>query len=247
MSAPHIFDLQRYLAILGLYDARYLDGKTGKMTDTAIHDLLEWHDFSGSDDQIIDLAREKAADVLPLDDWTFSTDPERDFVFALSRCSIKMGMPHGQQIAYQIATARWETGTQSFIPNQEGDLPHLSKASSDRHRAGLRYKPFWGRGLIHTTWKEAYAMLSTMLKIDLIKDPNMLLSPPIALFVMVWSFKTGFPTSGVHPLARHIGEGYCDYKGARKCVNGINKRDEIAEIAEKFEADLNNGVFNREA
>ena len=242
MAKPFpILDLQRYLAILGLYDARYLDGITGKMTNTAIHDFLDWHQLPDTtpEDQIIDLARAKARGVLPTVDWTTNTDPRHEFMCELCRCANLMGIGEISQIAYMGATAEWETGNLSCIPNQEGDLPHLSKSASDRHRATLRYRPFWGRGLIHTTWKQAYLMLSKMLKVDLINHPDLLLQPPMALFVMVWSFKTGFPTSGIHPLARHIGDGYCDYVNARRCVNGTNKQHEIAEIASRWENDLN--------
>lgn len=235
-----ILDLQRYLAILGLYDARYLDGKVGKMTNTAIHDFLEWHDLKDNtpEDQIIDLARAKAKEVLPLGDWTKDPDPRHAFTCELCLCAKRMGLGDLKQIAYMGATAEWETGNLSCIPNQEGDLPHLSKAASDRHRATLRYKPYWGRGIIHTTWEDAYRMLSAMLKVDLINNPDLLLKPQMALFAMVWSFKTGFPTSGVHPLARHIGEDYCNYVSARKCVNGNNKKHEIAEVAKRWENDL---------
>lgn len=240
MNVP-IRDLQRYLAILGLYDADRIDGLWGNRTNTAVHLFCDWKRLYGSDDKIFQDIKTAAEDVLPLIDWTVEQTLEMQrevFIAECINCCRKMGLGEKAQIAYVIATAEHETGDgKGFRPNREAD--HVpNPVSAEDYRRNLRYYPWYGRGLIHWTWKRNYLMAETMLNLPFVKQPDIALIPQIALFLLVWTMKTGKAT-GVS-LLNYVDNDRRDFVKARAVVNGTDKQNHIARLAESWEQKLGN-------
>lgn len=139
---------------------------------------------------------------------------------------IKQGLVLETQIAYVIATADWETA-HTLMPVEEAYWLDQS------YRDNLRYAPWYGRGLIQLTWEENYKKYSNILDRDMINNPNIALEYDVSLFVLVHGFINGTFTGA--KITTYIGEGYTDYYNARRCINGIDKANEIAAIAENID------------
>jgi hypothetical protein len=78
-----------------------------------------------------------------------------------------------------------------------------------------------------------------LLNKDLVGHPELALDPEIALFVLVHGFKVGTFTG--RQLSDYVNAGKTDFRNARRCINGLDKADEIAELARKHLAGLNAG------
>ena len=120
------------------------------------------------------------------------------------------------ELAYVLATAKWETA-------------HTMQPISGRgSQAYLRSKPYWpwiGRGLVQITWKKNYEKYG-------IDKPEKALEWPTALHVLFHGMIFGEFTG--KKLADFIGARKRDYVGARAIVNGSDKAKQIALIAEGF-------------
>ncbi len=234
MTDVPILDLQRYLAILGLYDPDRLDGDWGTRTATAVHRYCDWQRIYGSERQLFEAIKQSARAVMPETDWTQVAGGQartNAFVAACTDCCRKMGLGEAAQIAYVIATAEHETGGRDFLPNREADhVPSPPKA--EQYRRNLRYYPYYGRGLIHWTWERNYAMAEAMLELPLRAQPDIALIPQVALFLLVWTMRTGKAT-GV-ALPQFVGDGKIDFRAARAVVNGADQQDRIANMAEQW-------------
>ena len=120
------------------------------------------------------------------------------------------------ELAYLLATAKWETA-HTMQP-----IAEMGSASY------LRSKPYWpwiGRGLVQITWEANYKKYG-------ITDPKKALEWPTALHVIFDGMIKGMFTG--KKLADYIGDGKRDYVGARKIINGMDKAKQIALIAEGF-------------
>lgn len=120
------------------------------------------------------------------------------------------------ELAYLLATAKWETAHTMQPVTEMGS------------KAYLRAKPYWpwvGRGLVQITWKVNYDKYG-------IKDPAKALEWPTALHVIFHGMIHGLFTG--KKLADYIGNGNRDYVGARRIINGTDKAKQIALIAEGF-------------
>ncbi len=63
-------------------------------------------------------------------------------------------------------------------------------------------------------------------------NPDRAMDQTVALFVLVHGFKTGTFTG--HKITDFINQGMTDFVSARRCINGTDKANEIASLAEKF-------------
>lgn len=120
------------------------------------------------------------------------------------------------ELAYLLATAKWETA-------------HTMQPIAERgSQAYLRSKPYWpwiGRGLVQITWKKNYE------KYGIVK-PEQALEWPTALHVIFHGMIFGEFTG--KKLSDYVRGGKRDYVGARRIVNGTDKAKQIALIAEGF-------------
>jgi len=134
------------------------------------------------------------------------------------------------QAAYILATARWETN-HTMKPVEEAYW------LSDAWRAkNLRYYPWHGRGYVQLTWQRNYIHAGKVLDRDLTTDPDAVMNPVVAAEILVAGSLDGWFTS--HKLTDHIKDDKKDYKNARRVINGTDKADAIAKIADTYEAAL---------
>ncbi len=82
------------------------------------------------------------------------------------------------------------------------------------------------------TWKTNYAKYSSVIDIDMVNEPDLALRPDIALFVLVHGFKTGAFTG--RKITDYINETKTYFIKARRCINGRDRANDIAQIAEQF-------------
>lgn len=139
----------------------------------------------------------------------------------------KQGLSLPAQIAYVLATTEWETA-HTFQPVREA----FWKDEDWRRRHLSRYYPYYGRGYVQLTWEANYRKYAKILGIDLVGEPDLALEPRTALYILVHGFKTGAFTG--KKLSDYINEGKTDFYNARRCINRLDRADEIAALAEKF-------------
>ena len=133
------------------------------------------------------------------------------------------------QVAYVLATVKWETGN-TFSPVREA--PTQTDQWRKQH---FPYYPYYGRGYVQLTWNTNYAKYGTLLGIDLVGKPDLALDPPTALFILVHGFKTGAFTG--RAITDFITADRNDFVGARRCINGTDHAGDIAKLAEAFTSD----------
>ena len=139
---------------------------------------------------------------------------------------IRQGLPMAEQIAYVIATADWETA-HTLLPVVEAYW------LDQDYRNDLDYAPYYGRGLVQLTWEDNYRKYEEILDIPLVEDPDLALNYDVALFVLVHGFKYGTFTGA--KLEDYINENKVDYYNARRCINGTDSANEIAQTAESID------------
>lgn len=138
-----------------------------------------------------------------------------------------------RQVAYIFATAYWEAHNPK--KPQERFTP-IKEFGGEAYLKSKRYYPYYGRGLSQLTWNYNYKKEGKRLGIDLLNNPDLILDIPLAANSHVYNMITGGYTG--KKLSDYINDSKCDFKGARRIINGQDKADEIAAIAQKFLACL---------
>jgi len=156
-------------------------------------------------------------------------------IAAIKNECASQGLGLKTQIAYVIATVEHETADK-FEPVTEAFWLDDPDAYLKKHHAN--YYPYYGRGYVQLTWKSNYEKYSKLVGQDMVANPKLALDPEIALFVLVHGFKTGAFTNGAHKLADHVNADKTDFLNARRCINGTDKNEHIAAIAQKYLAQL---------
>lgn len=151
-------------------------------------------------------------------------------------------------LAYAFATA-WhearlrpihELGGPNYL--KKYDTGPLAKALGNTPEAdgdGILYA---GRGLVQLTGRTNYANAGKMLGIDLLANPDLALNPSNAARILVWGMEGG----------KFTGKGLADYlpgwrgtltqfKNARRIINGTDRDDDIAALANAFQDALQKG------
>ncbi len=158
------------------------------------------------------------------------------------------GFTQIRDLAYVLATVRWETG-QTFQPVKE------KRASKDKNprlwKIQNRYwsSGFFGRGYVQITWEKNYQkagerLAGTAFTLDsgdltlgadtLVNQPELVLQPPIAYAIAARGMREGWFTG--KKLSDFIQDGEPpDYINARKIINGLDQAQTIATYASAFE------------
>lgn len=142
-----------------------------------------------------------------------------------------------RHVAYAFATMAAETDW-TFRPIREYGRGKGKAYGVKDPKTGEVY---YGRGYVQLTWKDNYQKASTKLGVDLVNFPDRAMEPEIAFEVMTLGMHEGWfagDKKGRHTLSRWIGDGHCDYVGARRIINGTDHKDEIAGFARRFETAL---------
>lgn len=130
------------------------------------------------------------------------------------------------QIAYVLATVEHETA-RTFKPVREAYW-----LSENWRKKNLRYYPYYGRGYVQITWLKNYEYFSKLLKVDMVKDPDIAMRENVALFILVHGFRYGTFTG--KKISDYINSNKVDFKGARRCINGTDCDVKIAKLAEIY-------------
>ena len=141
---------------------------------------------------------------------------------------IKQGLTLPAQIAYVLATADHETN-HTFRPVREA----YWLKDNDKYLKSKQYYPFVGMGYVQLTWKANYEKYGRILGIDLVGNPELALKHEVALFVLVHGLLTGGFTG--RRLDQYVNAKFVDFVNARRCVNGIDKAEEIAALARGYQ------------
>lgn len=132
-----------------------------------------------------------------------------------------------QQVSYVLATVDHETN-HSFQPVKEirerKDSPR--RANQDRYWLD----GYYGRGYVQITWKKNYE------KFGIENDPDAALEPEMAYRILSKGMRDGLFTG--KKIGDYINEQRADYVNARRVVNGLDRAQQIAANARKFEAIL---------
>lgn len=147
--------------------------------------------------------------------------------------------------AYVLGTTHWETNG-TFEPVREAYW--LKNAEAWRKR-NLRYYPYYGRGFVQLTWefnyKKATKYFNEVLGINVgfVTNPDDVMIPEYAVTILVTGMKEGwFTGKGIEDFIDGIDDSakkdFLEFYEARRVVNGMDKANDIAVLAEKYEAEL---------
>jgi len=159
------------------------------------------------------------------DEYDFSN--KEGTIAAIKAECRKQGIGLAAQVAYVLATVDWETG-HTFKPVREA----FWKSEAWRKENLGRYYPYYGRGFVQLTWKDNYRKYSEVLGDDLVNNPDLAMEPKNAVFILVHGFKTGAFTG--KKIINYINAAGTDFHNARRCINGVDRAEEIAAIAQKL-------------
>jgi len=147
----------------------------------------------------------------------------------------KQGLFLPAQVAYVLATVEWETGG-TFQPiTERGSRQYFERYEGRRDlgntEPGDGYR-FRGRGYVQITGRANYEKYARITSLDLVGNPDLALEPEVARFILVHGFKYGVFTG--HKLTDYINESATDFINARRCINALDRAEEIAARAEKW-------------
>lgn len=143
------------------------------------------------------------------------------------------------EAAYMLATAYHETAATMQPIDEYGK----GRGKDYGKRLKMSRKPYsdtlplyYGRGYVQLTWYENYEKAGKKVGVDLLNEPGLALSAPIAAKIMREGMLEGWFTG--KKLSDYIGLRTADYVGARRIINGTDKANLIAGYAVAFELAL---------
>ena len=141
----------------------------------------------------------------------------------------RQGVEDLRQVAYVMATAYWECHNPR---KPELRMTPMREFGGEAYLKGKKYYPYVGMGFSQLTWPDNYKKESKRLGIDLINHPELILDIKTAANSHVYCMVHGSYTG--KKLSDYINDKKCDFPNSRRIVNGTDKMNEIAAIAEKF-------------
>jgi len=160
-------------------------------------------------------------------------------------------------VAYALATAYHETA-RTMKPIKEyggngyftkmydikGSRPSLARQMGNTAPGdGAKY---CGRGFVQLTWKVNYKKASEKLKVDLVNNPDLAMSPDIASDIMILGMSEGWFTGkkcSTYLPTKTVAK-FDQFKQARRIINGLDKADMIAKYAISFQTALQAGQWS---
>lgn len=217
-----IADLQKLLSMLA-YPVGHIDGILGEKTYKAFADFkknnyLSYPELIGI--STVNLLIRQAY----LYDAKFNT--KKEVKESIKNACRRFRLKKPEQIAYIFATVDHETAS-TWEPVKEAYW-------NDEiwRKEKLRYYPYYGRGYVQLTWKHNYSKYTNLLGIDFVNEPDLALQPIHALYILIHGFKTGIFTGA--KIEDFINDQKVDFIKARLCINGTDKTESIARIAESY-------------
>ena len=149
--------------------------------------------------------------------------------------------------AYMLATVKLECAD-TFMPiTERGAQSYFDKyepgtaigKSLGNTQSGDGYL-FRGRGYVQITGRTNYQNMSRRLALsgddDLVAHPDVALQADVAYRIMSFGMRRGTFTG--KKLGDYINDAGCDYRQARRIINGLDRADDIAGYAASFESSL---------
>jgi predicted chitinase len=214
-------EIQTILKKSGFYRDS-VDGLYGGITLRALRDFKEARSLSGGDvlgpttaSYLLHSRDARPSDAAP-------TTRDGAIQMLTKECK-RMGLTLPSQIAYVLATVEHETNN-TFMPVREAYW------LSENWRANnLWYYPYYGRGYVQLTHRSNYAQYSSMLGVDFVNNPDLVMQPNYSAFILVDGMLHGRFTTRY--LAEFVAADRTDFYNARRVINGTDKADHIAQIA----------------
>ena len=207
-----------------------VDGLYGPNTQAALRKFARQHQPEGGD--VLSpttlralLSSGLAGGMLP--NW--AGGDKQATIKAIKQEANRHGIAHSGQVAYILATVEHETAG-SFQPVKE--CYFIGEPAAEAKRKTLRYYPYYGRGYVQLTWDYNYRYYSTLLGLDLINQPDLVMRADVSLFILIDGMKRG--TFTAHRLSDFTQNDRFDFVGARQIINGKDKATEIASMANRW-------------
>lgn len=133
-----------------------------------------------------------------------------------------------RQLAYMLATTYHETA-HTMEPVAEYGKGKGHKYGEPDPATGQTY---YGRGFVQLTWKANYETMSRVTGVDLVNNPDLAMTVPIATKILFYGMLHGSFTG--KQLSDYFNDLSTDWIKARRIINGLDKAELIAGYAEKF-------------
>lgn len=150
-------------------------------------------------------------------------------------------------LAYILSTSYWETG-KKMQPVRE-----IGKGRGRKYGipAGPYGKVYYGRGDVQLTWYDNYVKLGKLVGVDLARNPDLALDPKISKKILFAGMEQGLFTGKrlqdfIDTIDEPDKEDGQEFEGARKIINGTDKKKQIANIALLFEKALKESDYGEE-
>jgi putative chitinase len=144
------------------------------------------------------------------------------------------GYHDGRHLAYCLATAYHEVD-KTMQPIEEYGKGKTRPYGQKIKHSGVKYtnpdKIYYGRGLVQLTWFENYELMTRLLRVDLLANPDLACDMKIAIQIMFEGMMTGSSSFGDFTgkcLEMYFNDEVTDPIGARKIINGKDKAELIA-------------------
>ena len=129
--------------------------------------------------------------------------------------------------AYALATVKWETA------NTMQPIVEIGHGEGHPYAIG----GYYGRGLVQLTWDYNYRLWQNRLNLPLLTQPELVLTWPVALPILIGGMATGAFTG--HRLADYFSYRLNDPLNARRIINGTDHAADIEAYYTAFLAALN--------
>src|SRR5262245_34139960 len=158
--------------------------------------------------------------------------------------------------AYMLATVKHECANTWLPITEKGNKSYFDKYETGttlgnglgNTEPGDGWK-FRGRGYVQITGRANYQKMTSVLGLgpeeNLVNDPEQALRPAIAYRIMSVGMRTGLFTG--KKLGDYIDAKACDYKNARRIINGLDQWELIKGYAEMLEGVLRAAIVREEA
>ena len=152
----------------------------------------------------------------------------------------KQKLKDARWLAYMLATA-WHETAATMQPIEEYGKGRTRKYGKKIKHSGVSYampnKLYYGRGFVQLTWFENYQLMTRLLKLDLLNEPELALQMDVAIKIMFEGMMRGASSFGDFTgrcLEMYFNDTTNNPIGARKIINGTDKAELIAKHHNNF-------------
>jgi hypothetical protein len=159
-----------------------------------------------------------------------ATFAQKNIPVVLNQC-LADGIIDRAQLAYVFATAQHESHWGRFMLELSDGSQYEGRADLGNTRPGDGPR-FKGRGFVQITGRLNYTKWARKLGIDLVSFPEKAAIPEVAAIIISRGMRDGSFTG--LKLSDFIAGSRIDFVNARRIVNGLDRANDIAEIARDY-------------